>query len=124
MSNIEQMLDSLNGSLFFSTIDLGSAYYQVELTEDSQEKTAFSTRTGQFCFNRMPFGIAAAPATFQKLMNIVLGKSLWKIAIVYLDDILIFSKSKEEHISRINDVLSKVKEAGLKINPEKFIFEE
>ena len=90
MPNIEQMLDSLNGSLFFSTIDLGSAYYQVELTEDSQEKTAFSTRTGQFCFNRMPFGIAAAPATFQKLMNIVLGKSLWKIAIVYLDDILIF----------------------------------
>ena len=122
MPNIEQMLDSLNGSLFFSTIDLGSAYYQVELTEDSQEKTAFSTRTGQFCFNRMPFGIAAAPATFQKLMNIVLGKSLWKIAIVYLDDILIFSKSKEEHISRINEVLSKVKEAGLKINPEKCSF--
>ena len=122
MPNIEQMLDSLNGSMYFSTIDLGSAYYQVELTKNSQEKTAFSTRSGQFCFNRMPFGIAAAPATFQKLMNMVLGKLLWKIAIVYLDDILIFSKDKDDHINRINEVLGRIKDAGLKINPEKCKF--
>ena len=122
MPNIEQMLDSLNGSKFFSTIDLGSAYYQVELTNNSQEKTAFSTRSGQYCFNRMPFGIAAAPATFQKLMNMVLGKLLWNTAIVYLDDILIFSTNKEEHFKRINEVLMKIKEAGLRVNPEKCIF--
>ena len=122
MPNIEQMLDTLNGSKIFSTIDLGSAYYQVELTTESQEKTAFSTKNGQYCFNRMPFGIAAAPATFQKLMNIVLGKALWNTAIVYLDDILIFSKNKEEHIIRINDILEKIKNAGLKLNPDKCIF--
>ena len=122
MPNIEQMLDSLNGSTYFSTIDLGSAYYQVKLTEKSQEKTAFSTRTGQYCFNRMPFGIAAAPATFQKLMNMVLGNALWKTAVVYLDDILIFSKTREEHMIRVNDILSRIKNAGLRVNPEKCIF--
>ena len=61
------MLDSLYGARYFSSIDLGNAYYQVELDDESKEKTAFSTRTGQYCFNRMPFGIAAAPSTFQNL---------------------------------------------------------
>ena len=122
MPNIEEMLDILNGSKYFSTIDLGSAYYQVELDERSKEKTAFSTRTGQFCFNRMPFGIAAAPATFQKLMTLVLGELLWKEAVVYLDDILIFGKNKEEHLERVENVLQRIKQSGLKVNPEKCIF--
>ena len=69
MPHIDEMLDILNGSRYFSTIDLSNAYYQVKLDEESQEKTAFSTKTGQFCFNRMPFGIAAAPATSEKLMT-------------------------------------------------------
>ena len=90
--------------------------------EHSKEKTAFSTRTGQYCFNRMPFGIAAAPATFQKLMNMILGKLLWKTAIVYLDDILIFSTNQDEHLCHVSEVLNKIKEAGLKINPEKCQF--
>ena len=122
MPNIDEMLDILNGSQYFSTIDLGSAYYQVELEEESKKKTAFSTRTGQYCFNRMPFGIAAAPATFQKLMTMVLGDLNWKEAVVYLDDILIFAKDKIEHVKRIEKVLSRIKEAGLKVNPEKCIF--
>jgi len=122
MPNIEEMLDSLKGSKFFSTIDLGSAYYQIELEPESQEKTAFSTRKGQFCFNRMPFGIAAAPATFQKLMTMVLGDLLWKVAVVYLDDILIFADTKEEHLKRIEMVLERIKYAGLKVNPEKCLF--
>ena len=122
MPNIEEMLDILNGAKYFSTIDLGSAYYQVELDDISKVKTAFSTRTGQYCFNRMPFGIAAAPATFQKLMTMVLGKLIWKEAVVYLDDILIFSKNKEEHMLRIENVLTRIKEAGLKVNPEKCLF--
>ena len=119
MPNIEEMLDTLGDMKYFSTIDLGSAYYQVELETTSQEKTAFSTKTGQFCFNRMPFGIAAAPATFQKLMTMVLGELLWKIAVVYLDDILIFSKTETEHKINFGKVLEKIKIAGLKINPEK-----
>jgi transposase InsO family protein len=122
MPNIEEMLEVLNGCKYFSTIDLGNAYYQVELDEESKTKTAFSTKSGQYCFNRMPFGIAAAPATFQKLMTIVLGDLNWKEAVVYLDDILIFSKTLQEHKDRLNRVLSRIGDAGLRVNPEKCKF--
>jgi len=122
MPNIDDMLNTLNGAQYFSTIDLGNAYYQVELEEESKEKTAFSTKSGQYCFKRMPFGIAAAPATFQELMVKVLGNLNWKEAVVYLDDILIFSRTKEDHIHRIKNVFQRIKESGLKINPEKCQF--
>lgn len=122
MPNIEDMLDALNGSKYFSTIDLGNAYYQVELDVDSRDKTAFSTKHGQYRFKRMPFGIAAAPATFQELMHRVLGPLNWKEALVYLDDILIFSSTKEEHMERIRKVLQRIRESGLRINPEKCEF--
>ena len=93
----KEMMIVLNGSVYFTTLDLGNAFYQVELNESSKIKTAFSTKNEQYCFNRMTFGTAAAPATFQKLMNKVLGESNWKKAVVYLDEILIFSQSKAEH---------------------------
>ena len=104
-------------------IRLGNAFYQVELNEQSKKKTAFSTKNEQYCFNRMPFGIAAAPATFQKLMNKVLGPLNWKEAIVYLDDILIFSSTIKEHIKRVRNVLERIKEAGLKLNRDMSLFE-
>jgi hypothetical protein len=105
MPNVEEMLNTLNGAKYFSTIDLGNAYHQVELEDESKVKTAFSTKDGQYCFKRMPFGIAAAPATFQELMVRVLGELNWKEAVVYLDDILIFAKDKEEHLKRIEQYL-------------------
>ena len=92
MPNVEDLLDRLNWAGYFSTIDLGNAYYQVELSKDSQGKTAFSTKAGQFCFTRMPFGIPAAPGTSQEMMTKVLGNL--KGALVYLDDILVYSKGK------------------------------
>ena len=95
--NIDEMLDSPRGTKWFSSFNLGNAYYQVELEDSSKLKTAFSTRSGQFCFTRMPFGIAAAPVTFQRLMNDILGDMIWKEALVYLDDILVFSDSEAEH---------------------------
>jgi transposase InsO family protein len=122
MPNVEDMLNILNGAKCFSTIDLGNAYYQVELEDESKIKTAFSTKNGQYCFKRMPFGIAAAPATFQELMVKVLGDLNWKEAVVYLDDILIFAKDKKEHLQRVKNVFQKIKESGLKINPEKCQF--
>ena len=117
MPNITELLDKLEGTRFFSSIDLGNAYYQVELDEESKEKTAFSTKTGQYCFNRMPFGIAAAPGTFQELMNKVLDKM--KNTVVYLDDILIFTESKEQHYEVLDKVLKRITKAGLRINPNK-----
>ena len=94
----------------------------MELEDESKVKTAFSTKDGQYCFKRMPFGIAAAPATFQELMVRVLGELNWKEAVVYLDDILIFAKDKEEHLKRIEHVFSKIKQSGLRINPDKCHF--
>ena len=120
MPNISEMLDYLGGAKYFSSIDLGNAYYQVELDSESQLKTAFSTKTGQFCFQRMPFGIAAAPGTFQELMTKVL-RGL-EGTMVYLDDILVFATSMEEHYSRLDKVLERVGKAGLRINPEKCHF--
>ena len=117
MPNINELLDRLSGARYFSSIDLGNAYYQVELEEDSKEKTAFSTKTGQYCFNRMPFGIAAAPGTFQELMGKVLEGI--KCAVVYLDDILVFTDTTNKHYEVLNEVFSKVEKAGLRINPEK-----
>ena len=93
MPSIEGMLDALHGAKFFSSIDLGNAYYQVQLDRESQEKTAFSTKSGQFCFQRMPFGIAAAPGTFQELMTKILGDIHTDGTAVYLDDILIFTET-------------------------------
>lgn len=119
MPNVEEILDTLYGSKYFSSIDLGNAYYQVRLDKESQEKTAFSTKEGQFCFNRMPFGIAAAPGTFQELMTKIL-KEMWKDGVmVYLDDILIFTNTIEEHYNVLESVLKKIEIAGLRINPEK-----
>ena len=117
MLNLEDLLDRLNGAEYFSTIDLGNAYYQVELSKDSQEKTVFSTKAGQYCFTRMPFGIAAAPGTFQEIMTKVLGDL--KRALVYLDDILLYSKGKAEHVRVLGKVLEKIGKAGLRINSEK-----
>ena len=117
MPNIAEMLDKLNGAKYFSSIDLGNAYYQVELEEESKKKTAFSTKMGQFCFNRMPFGIAAAPGTFQELMMKVLGNI--DGTAVYLDDILVFTESIEQHYKTLGEVLERIKKAGLRINPEK-----
>ena len=120
--NVEEILDSLGEAKYFSTIDLGNAYYQVELEETSKLKTAFSTRTQQYCFNRMPFGIAAAPATFQRLMNKVLGDLNWKIAIVYLDDIIIYSKDKTKHYEHLKIIFDKIRASGLKIKLDKCKF--
>jgi transposase InsO family protein len=118
MPNITEMMDRLHGAKYFSTIDLGNAYYQVELDKESQEKTAFSTKSGQFCFKRMPFGIAAAPGTFQELMTKVL-EPVKKGASVYLDDILIATRTKEEHYDVIKEVFERIRQTGLRIKPSK-----
>jgi predicted aspartyl protease len=119
MPEIKHLLDCLAGSKFFSSLDLGQAYYQVALAEDSQDKTAFSTKEGQFCFNRLPFGLATAPATFQRLMHEMLTGILFNGAIVYLDDILVYGRNQEEHDQRLQEVFQRIKDTGLKINPEK-----
>jgi len=122
----QSLFNHLSGSEIFSTIDVSNAYYQCELREDDKKLTAFSTRKGHFEFNRMPFGLSGAPFTFQRLMHTILREENWMLCLVYLDDVLIFSKNFEEHISRTEIILEKIKQSGIKLSPSKcnFFLEE
>lgn len=118
----QQICDTLHGSEYFSTIDLSQGYYQIPVADEDVEKTAFSTRMGHYEFLRMPFGLCSAPATFQQMMHKVLSNHNWEKCLIYIDDVLIFGRSAEEHYQRLRSVLQRIREAGLKLSPEKCVF--
>ena len=99
LPRIDATLDSLAGSSLFTTLDLASGYWQVEVEPSDKEKTAFSTSKGHFEFNVMPFGLTNAPATFQRLMECVLAGISGELCLAYLDDIIVYSVSFDEHLS-------------------------
>ncbi|GFS49794.1 retrovirus-related Pol polyprotein from transposon 412 [Trichonephila clavipes] len=120
LPRIDDTLDTLTGNTWFSTLDLKSGYWQVELHPDDKEKTAFTTGQGLWQFKVMPFGLCNAPATFERLMETVLGGHSYEACLVYIDDIIIVGRSFEEHQKNIGRVLQKLKEANLKLSPSKF----
>ncbi|XP_058850828.1 uncharacterized protein LOC131699092 [Acipenser ruthenus] len=97
MPRIEEALDALGDAEFYSTLDLTSGYWQVEVAEHDKPKTAFTTPMGLFECNRMPFGLQNAPATFQRLMTHCLGDLNFSAVLIYLDDVIVFSRTLEEH---------------------------
>ncbi|UYV71389.1 hypothetical protein LAZ67_8002928, partial [Cordylochernes scorpioides] len=123
---IDEVLDTLQGSKYFSVIDLKSGYWQVEVEEKDKEKTAFTTAHGLYEFNVMPFGLCNAPATFERNMENMLGNLRWQICLCYLDDVIIYSSDFSTHLKRIEAVLKCFREANLKLNNKKcqFAFEE
>ena len=98
----------MGGAKYFTTSDLQSGYWQVALDEKSKEITAFSTTRGHWKFNVMPFGLSNAPATFQRLMDFVLIGLHWSHCLVYLDDVIIFGKTFDEHQERLQIVLTRI----------------
>ncbi|GBG80801.1 hypothetical protein CBR_g31357 [Chara braunii] len=122
LPRIDDLLDAVGGCKVFSKIDLKSGYHQIEVDPSDQHKTAFKTRDGLYEFIVMPFGLTNAPATFQCLMDKVLRHQLNRFVVVYLDDILIFSKTMEEHLKHLEEVLQVLKEAQLHLNLEKSEF--
>lgn len=122
MPLIDDQLDILAGHKLYTTLDLKLGYYQIQIREEDRHKTAFVTPDGHFEFNRMPFGLANAPATFQRLMNQILGKARHKEALAYLDDIIIPSKTFSEGISRLESILQLFSQAGLTLNLSKCTF--
>ena len=118
----DDSLDALSGSVFFSTIDLSSGYWQVAVHPDDREKTAFTTGDGLYQFKVMPMGLTNAPPTFQRLMELVLSGLHWSSCLVYLDDVIIVGKSFAEHMSNLEQVLLRFKQANLKLKPSKCHF--
>ena len=113
------MLDELGKAQWFSKLDLKSGYWQIVVDPADRQKTAFSTRDGLFEFVVMPFGLTAAPATFQRLMDTVLKGLLWKNVMVYLDDIIIYSSTWEAHIQALDDVFRRLRAANLRVSAPK-----
>ncbi len=118
---IEDIFDNFFGARYFTTLDLFSGYWQIKMASADVEKTAFTCEAGHFEFLRLPFGLCNAPASFQRLMNFVL-KPAEGYALVYLDDIIIYSHDFEDHRKHLRHVCHLLREAGLKIKPGKCEF--
>ena len=119
---ISEILDRLAGSKFFSKIDVQDAYHRIRIKEGDEWKTAFRTRYGHFEYLVMPFGLTNAPATFQNYIHTALHGILDEFCVAYLDDILIFSKDRNEHTSHITQVLERLKKAQLYAKLSKCMF--
>ena len=116
LPRIDSTLDELAGSTWFSTLDLKSGYWQVEVEEKDREKTAFSVGRGLWQYNVMAFGLCNAPATFERLMENVLGVLR---CLIYLDDVIVHYSTFERELERLRLVLSRLRAANLKLNPKK-----
>lgn len=120
LPRIDDSLEALQGAHFFSTIDLFCGYWQVAMDPDDAKKTAFCTSNGGlYEFTVMSMGLVSAPATFERLMERVLAGLHWKTCLIYLDDVIVFSNTFEDHVSRLDDVLACIGKAGLKVSPKK-----
>ncbi|XP_055957860.1 retrovirus-related Pol polyprotein from transposon opus isoform X1 [Patella vulgata] len=123
LPRIEEMLDNLAGSKYFSVVDMKSGYHQVSIEDSDIPKTAFTVGPlGFYEYVRLPFGLTNAPGTYQRLMQDCLGDLNWKICAIFIDDLIIFSRTYEEHIERLTQVFTKLREHGIKLAPKKCEF--
>ena len=122
LPRIDDLLDQLYGAKRFSKIDLTSGYWQIAIASADRYKTAFRTRYGHYEFNVMPFGLTNAPATFQSLMNDIFRDMLDVCVVVYLDDILVYSKNDKDHEKHVRQVLQRLREHQLYARPFKCTF--
>ncbi|BHF81360.1 hypothetical protein SprV_0702449000 [Sparganum proliferum] len=122
LPRIECTLDALAGSRWFSTLDLKSGYWQVEVEPADRQKTAFILPQGLYEFETMPFGLCNAAATFQRLMQVVLSHLYPRQCLIYLDDVIVFGKTITQHNDNLRAVLLALREAGLTLNPQKCQF--
>lgn len=117
--NISETLDALGKAKFFTLLDLAAGYWQVEVKKGDRDKTAFATSRGKFRFKVLPFGLCNAPSTFQRLMDQTLRRLLQNNCLAYLDDIIIYSETFEDHLIHLRQVFERLKKANLKLKQKK-----
>ena len=117
-----ELQDRTNGAVIYTKMDLRGAFNLIRIKEGEEWKTAFRTRYGHYEYCVMPFGLTNAPATFQRMINNVLREYLDVFVIVYLDDILVYSKNVKDHVTHVRKVLQKLQEHHLQVDPEKCVF--
>ena len=122
LPRVDECLDALAGSEWFSCMDLNSGFWQIMVEPEDQMRTAFATSQGLYQFKVMPFGLVNAPSSFQRLMENVLRGIKWVESLLYMDDIITPGSSVQKSLSRLENVFKRLKEANLKLKPSKCIF--
>jgi len=123
LPRVEEILDCLAGSQYFTVLDMKSGYYQIEIDEQHKQRTAFTVGPlGFYEYNRLPFGLTNSPATYQRVMEDILGDLHMRACLIYLDDVIIFSRTYEEHLERLQQVFQRIQDTGLKLAPRKCRF--
>ena len=115
----DNILQALTGSQWLSTLDALSGFTQLKMEEDSKEMTAFRTHRGLYQFKRLPFGCRNGPAVFQRIMQTILAPYLWIYALVYIDDIVIYSKTFEDHLTHLDSVFKAIGKSRITVSPSK-----
>ena len=120
MPNKAQVFDALGGSTFYSSVGLASGYWQSPVAAGNRQKTAFGTPDWElYEFVRVPSGLSEAPATFQRHMNELLHQIFYQTNLIFLDDVLTYSKTTEDHLNHLTEVFARLQNANLKLKPKK-----
>lgn len=122
LPRIDDALAALSGSKYFSTLDLLSGFYQIEVEPGDTAKTAFVTQWGLYEFLRMPFGLKGAPATCQRTVDAIIGDLKYRNALVYMDDCIVYSTTFQEHLRQLGNIFARFEAANLKFKPQKCHF--
>lgn len=122
LPRVDDMIDALGEARYRSTLDCASGYWQIAVNERDKEKTAFTTKAGIFEFNAMPMGLVNSQASFQRCMDMILSGLNWQRCLVYVDDIMIFSRSFQQHLQDLKKVFQRLREAGIVLRADKCHF--
>ena len=122
LPRIDQLMDSTVGHKLLTFMDAFSGYNQIQMAEEDQEKTAFITSQGQYCYQVMPFGLKNAGATYQRLVNQMFEKQIGRNVDVYVDDMLVKSKEEEDHLDDLRETFNTLRQYSMKLNPSKCAF--
>jgi len=123
---MDECIDSLGDARVLSTLDCNAGYWQIPVAEEDTHLTAFTCHSGAWQCVRLPFGLFNAPAAFQRAMDMILAGVKWQICLVYLEDVIVFSRSPEEHLQHLDEVLTRLGKAGVTLKAAKghFFHEE